>query len=452
MIILFSIAASLAVEKILGVSPLNAGQYRRAISLRKNTFTCFDKSKTIPLDRLNDGYCDCPDGSDEPGTNACGNGDFYCRNTGSIPRVIPKWMVNDGICDCCDGSDEAANPHAHCEDLCGAIHRRSVTFRKNLTNMTIEGGKLRQKYSDRGRLELSLRRKQLQSVESQKEKLFQATTLAEKIYWEIKTGNECDDMINQLNLTVTELKNEFKNIESSEKNLRKGTRKVKDSVPHYGRFNLKHRTELYFNVENCIIYLPDFGNIFYRIHNAYKIVKSFLKAYLSYQEPDHPTAQFNKLSAITSKIENATVKIQKVLDIDFGPDKEFLPLYNQWYYYEKDDYYLEFYPYINCTRHSKKSSGADSTFFVGHYNRTEPLRWIFTGGQSCGYRSPETTLEVKLHCWLKNEILSFHEKGRCQFKLNFGTPGACIDEYRRRTETMDDTDLDEWAKDSGLYK
>ena len=34
-------------------------------------FTCLDGSHTIPFNAVNDDYCDCPDGSDEPGRWSC---------------------------------------------------------------------------------------------------------------------------------------------------------------------------------------------------------------------------------------------------------------------------------------------------------------------------------------------------------------------------------------------
>ncbi|OWM89842.1 hypothetical protein CDL15_Pgr024591 [Punica granatum] len=67
---------------------------------------CKDGSRKFTIAQLNDDFCDCPDGSDEPGTSACPNGKFYCRNAGHVPVMLFSSRVNDGICDCCDGSDE----------------------------------------------------------------------------------------------------------------------------------------------------------------------------------------------------------------------------------------------------------------------------------------------------------------------------------------------------------
>lgn len=75
-------------------------------------FTCKGpegKPITLPFAALNDDYCDCADGFDEPGTGACAGQEttmFHCKNEGSTPQLIYTSRVDDGICDCCDGSDE----------------------------------------------------------------------------------------------------------------------------------------------------------------------------------------------------------------------------------------------------------------------------------------------------------------------------------------------------------
>merc|ERR1739838_71012 len=98
---------------------------------KEGRFVCLTGNQTIDWSGVNNDFCDCADGSDEPGTSACKNGRFFCEPE---VRYIPASMINDGLCDCCDGSDEwkgktlpsdlelpvdrADIPRAPCKDTC----------------------------------------------------------------------------------------------------------------------------------------------------------------------------------------------------------------------------------------------------------------------------------------------------------------------------------------------
>lgn len=92
---------------IKGVYFLHMPRYRPD---RNNEFKCLKSEQRIPFKSINDDYCDCEDGTDEPSTSACVNGTFYCdtqyRKKPITLLEVPSSRVNDGICDCCDGSDE----------------------------------------------------------------------------------------------------------------------------------------------------------------------------------------------------------------------------------------------------------------------------------------------------------------------------------------------------------
>jgi len=94
-----------AFSAVLGVAPDQEARYSGT------TFSCLSgDGPALSSQVVNDGFCDCTDGSDEPGTGACAGQEntlFYCKNEGSTPRRIYASRVGDGICDCCDGSDEA---------------------------------------------------------------------------------------------------------------------------------------------------------------------------------------------------------------------------------------------------------------------------------------------------------------------------------------------------------
>lgn len=92
-----------------------------------DSLVCPSSGKILTMDMINDGRCDCPeDGFDEPGTAACGNGKYFCKNFKGIEEHIDSFKVNDGVCDCCDGSDEYLDAfNVKCPNTCSEL-RKSI--------------------------------------------------------------------------------------------------------------------------------------------------------------------------------------------------------------------------------------------------------------------------------------------------------------------------------------
>lgn len=99
---------------------------------------------------VDDDFCECRDGKDEPNTSACSHLrlQFTCNNKGAKMVAIFSSRVRDGICDCCDGSDEA--PGA-CADTCaeeGAAYRQEL---KERIQTITAGSLIRKEYAERGK-------------------------------------------------------------------------------------------------------------------------------------------------------------------------------------------------------------------------------------------------------------------------------------------------------------
>ncbi|KAF6798818.1 glucosidase 2 subunit beta precursor [Colletotrichum sojae] len=128
----------------------------------KESFSCISNPEVkLSLKQINDNTCDCPDGSDEPGTAACAYLDplsppqpfagsatgttnttnalpgFWCSNVGHIGAYVPFMFVNDGHCDhdiCCDGTEEYGKVGGvKCENKCNEIGKeyRRVEAERN---------------------------------------------------------------------------------------------------------------------------------------------------------------------------------------------------------------------------------------------------------------------------------------------------------------------------------
>jgi protein kinase C substrate 80K-H len=141
--------------------PRGVSLSRASLYSPDRNFLCFDNSKTIAFSQVNDDYCDCPDGSDEPGTSACPNGIFYCANAGHKPLNLASSRVNDGICDCCDGSDEYAKYTVTCPNICLQLGRHAREEAQRKAELIKAGKHLKAELSQRG----------IQRKEEKKEKL-----------------------------------------------------------------------------------------------------------------------------------------------------------------------------------------------------------------------------------------------------------------------------------------
>uniref|UniRef100_A0A5B6ZJ87 Glucosidase 2 subunit beta n=1 Tax=Davidia involucrata TaxID=16924 RepID=A0A5B6ZJ87_DAVIN len=130
-------SASIPSKELLGVAPEDEKYYKASSS---DTINCRDGSKKFTKSQLNDHFCDCLDGTDEPGTPACPNGKFYCRNRGHAPLSLYSSRVNDGICDCCDGSDEY-DGKVNCANTCweagkvarDKLKKKIATYKEGVT-------------------------------------------------------------------------------------------------------------------------------------------------------------------------------------------------------------------------------------------------------------------------------------------------------------------------------
>jgi protein kinase C substrate 80K-H len=103
-------------------------------------FVCDGKSHSSAI--VNDGFCDCIDKSDEPGTSACDGSVFHCINKGYKMIKIASSRVDDQVCDCCDGSDEGRV--AQCANTCDEAAQRERAQLTKVTNNYKAGSSIRE--------------------------------------------------------------------------------------------------------------------------------------------------------------------------------------------------------------------------------------------------------------------------------------------------------------------
>ncbi|KAL3659558.1 hypothetical protein V7S43_015545 [Phytophthora oleae] len=131
---------------ILGLSQQQNNGDRTGTEVSKKN--CVD---SLPIELLDDDYCDCADGSDEPNTSACSHvlldsetppfgRQFNCK---ADDKLVSLAFVNDAVCDCCDGSDEK---EGLCSNTCTSEWNGRLKMLRERLEVVQRGRDIRKEY------------------------------------------------------------------------------------------------------------------------------------------------------------------------------------------------------------------------------------------------------------------------------------------------------------------
>uniref|UniRef100_A0A8C9SGW3 Glucosidase 2 subunit beta n=1 Tax=Scleropages formosus TaxID=113540 RepID=A0A8C9SGW3_SCLFO len=440
-------------------------------------FTCLDGSRTIPFDRVNDDYCDCKDGSDEPGTAACPNGSFHCTNAGYRPTFIPSSRINDGICDCCDGTDEY-NSGASCQNTCKELGRKEREALQKLAEITKEGFLLKQQLIEeakKGQQEKQSRLSELQdSRKGHEDKVEALRTVKETAEqpekeakerhlkaWEGKpslgnssTGSLSSCTLIYLCMDSTEFMNMWSNMKekyvsevcsqpptpssydsshdeqkdsTSDKDQERDLDKDPDSV--YPEDDLD---------EDAVPPAPQPSDHSDSPEEVMAPYDAETQALIDAAQKARD--EFEAAERSLREVDDQIKALEKEISFDFGPSSEFAYLYSQCYELTTNEYIYRLCPFNRVSQKPKYGGSETSLGSWGSWSGPEDNKYSvmkYEHGMGC-WQGPNRSTTVKLTCGKETAVVSTSEPSRCEYLMEFTTPAVCLEPPNIDTQVHDE--------------
>lgn len=476
-----------------GIAPGDRQRYKSAVTGK--TFTCFDGKQTVAASALNDDYCDCEDGSDEPGTSACENGKFYCANVYYKAKTISSMFVDDGVCDCCDGSDELIGCKNTCKEE-GAELR--VSLENDIRNAK-EGLKLKASLlagnvidEDETERQVAIMEKKINATSILVEKLeakvreqneallaeHEAKMAAEKDKEKKEEGADYDEEEEEEEDTEDEEYEEMmqegdgsggEKEETDEEVGRKiasrwtrdpdaakseegdtsggaeegGEEEEGDAGSGEGDKPEEKGAEEEFDYgtfekeAETIEADADNGHTEGSFLSIFKKGLDIVKKVFEKSEQEKVQEELNKQTKELSKMKDELKKMKELLSLDFGKDNKFLKYHGQCF-----SKVIEKYTYKICPFDSAKQDHTNLGSYQGLGD--DEKSFLFGEGTGC-WNGPKRSIKVNLSCGVKEEILKVEEPSVCEYVALFSTPLVCeetvleriLSEYQKLTgETL----------------
>ncbi|KAL9644849.1 hypothetical protein ABK040_005330 [Willaertia magna] len=383
-------------------------------------FNCLTIKKRIPFELVNDDYCDCEDGSDEPGTNACSNSEsplskqskFFCRNRNYKPKYISYSKVNDGVCDCCDGSDEnLPSGKQVCPNTCKELGKEIVSsLEKEIDTIKQALQIVQSEYINYGKAKYN-------ELESEFKNLENEINEKSKKSEELKKKKEEMETVEGLE---REMLREKKRSEMSQQTPEQPTEEEKPKT--------EEQTET--NTEN-----PE---------SSEKVVEEPTPVYQEDEEVTNfklPAAEearkeFNDIENELSDLRNKRDEVEKKLKVNYGPFKELFKLSEQCFNIQQRQYTYEVCPFKDANQKENYSS-----VLLGRFKEMNDNVMKFEDGQHCWKVGARKAI-VRLLCGLENKLVKVDEPSTCEYHLDMETPCACTEELLNKKQQ----DLDTFTK------
>ncbi|KAK7508152.1 hypothetical protein BaRGS_00000391 [Batillaria attramentaria] len=468
-----------AAQRPRGVSSSKASFYQEG-----KEFVCLDSGQVIPWEYVNDDYCDCSDGTDEPGTSACSNGFFFCENRAYRGTYIASSRVNDGICDCCDGSDEYEE-RIQCSNTCEELGKKEKEEREAFRKLQEEGYKIKQEYIQQGkrtkdekRARLSELEKEMAELTSARDDLQQKKDEAEapekeakerheKAWEEYKAERQAEkDRVAAIHAFAELDINSDRRVDLVEMQ-----RHMEFDIDSDGTVSDEEARE-YLDDSDSVELEKFQERIWANIKDIYKPPQEAMEEG-ERQPSEQPEAvtppppppqeegkgeddtkpaeeeekmppydeetqklidaadaarkEYNDADQKVRDAENEINGLKKYLEVDYGPDEEFSSLRGQCFEYTDREYTYKLCPFDRAVQKPKAGGIETSLGKWGHWYGPEEDKYDamkYENGQSC-WNGPNRSCHVNLHCGTENKLTGASEPSRCEYQFEFTTPARC---------------------------